>query len=74
MATKVHEYGKEKFFKILKLNLWGRVKDWFKQLNPTPPNWEFMMSQKNGVYDEKKLWAKRNGIIIEALVVGSSLL
>jgi len=27
-----------------------------------------MMSQKNGVYDEKELWAKRNGIIIEALV------
>jgi len=32
------------FFKIVKLNLWGKAQDWFKQLNLTPLDWESLMA------------------------------
>jgi len=35
MAIEVHEYGEEKLFKITKLNLRRKAKDWYKRLNPT---------------------------------------
>jgi hypothetical protein len=33
MASKVHGYDELKLFKIAKLNLWGKVKDWFRNFN-----------------------------------------
>jgi hypothetical protein len=40
MATKVHEYDEEKFFKIARFNLQGKAKDWYKTLNHMPLDWE----------------------------------
>jgi hypothetical protein len=33
MATKVRDLNVDKLFKIIKLNLRGRAKEWFKKLN-----------------------------------------
>ncbi len=38
MATKVRDFNVDKLFKIVKLNLRGRAKEWFKRLQPTPAN------------------------------------
>jgi hypothetical protein len=42
MAFKVHGYDEIKFFKIEKLNLQGKAKDWFKKLQAMPTNWNEM--------------------------------
>ncbi len=39
MVTKVQDSNVDKLFKITKLNLRRRAKEWFKKLNPTPTNW-----------------------------------
>jgi hypothetical protein len=39
MATKVRDLNANKLFKIAKLNLKGRAKEWFRKLQPTPCNW-----------------------------------
>jgi hypothetical protein len=39
MAAKVRDLNVDKLFKIAKLNLKGRAKEWFKKLNPTLANW-----------------------------------
>jgi len=39
MATEVRDLNPNKLFKIAKLNLRGRAKEWFKKLNPTPLDW-----------------------------------
>jgi hypothetical protein len=36
MAAKVRNLNADKFFKIAKLNLRGRAKEWFKRLQPAP--------------------------------------
>jgi hypothetical protein len=36
MAIEVRDLNDDKLFKIAKLNLCGRVKEWFKKLNPPP--------------------------------------
>jgi len=36
MAAKVRDLNADKLFKITKLNLWGRAKEWFKKLQPVP--------------------------------------
>jgi hypothetical protein len=36
MATKIWDLNVNKLFKIAKLNLRGRAKEWFKKLNPAP--------------------------------------
>jgi hypothetical protein len=38
MVTKVRDFNVDKLFKIVKLNLRGRAKEWFKRLQPTPAN------------------------------------
>ncbi len=38
MATKVRDFNVDKLFKIVKLNLRGRAKEWFKRLQPAPAN------------------------------------
>ncbi len=35
MAFKVRSYDEIKLFKIIKLNLRGKAKDWYKKLQPT---------------------------------------
>jgi hypothetical protein len=38
MAPEVQDLNVDKLFKIAKLNLKGKAKDWFKKLNPAPFN------------------------------------
>jgi hypothetical protein len=38
MAAEVRDLTADKLFKIAKLNLRGRAKDWFRKLQPTPTN------------------------------------
>ncbi len=39
MATKVQDLNADKLFKITKLNLRGRAKEWFRKLQPAPVDW-----------------------------------
>jgi len=39
MAAKVHNLNADKLFKIAKLNLRGRAKEWLKRLQPAPTDW-----------------------------------
>ncbi len=39
MAAKVRDLNVDKFFKIAKLNLRGRAKEWFKRLQSAPADW-----------------------------------
>jgi len=39
MAAKVRDLIANKLFKIAKLNLRGRAKEWFRRLQPVPTNW-----------------------------------
>jgi len=39
MAAEVRDLNPNKLFKITKLNLKGRAKEWFKKLNPAPLDW-----------------------------------
>jgi hypothetical protein len=39
MVAEVHDLNADKLFKIAKLNLRGRAKEWFKRIQPTPANW-----------------------------------
>jgi hypothetical protein len=60
MVAKVHEYDDE-FFKIIKLNLQGKAKDWYRRLNLAPLDMQTLRIQmlaKYGVYDGKDLKVK----------------
>jgi hypothetical protein len=39
MAAKVLDLTANKLFKIAKLNLWGRTKEWYRRLQPVPTDW-----------------------------------
>ncbi len=39
MAIKVQDLNADKLFKIVKLNLKDRAKEWFKMLQPAPADW-----------------------------------
>jgi hypothetical protein len=39
MATKVKDLNANKLFKIAKLNLTSKAKEWFKKSNSTPIDW-----------------------------------
>jgi hypothetical protein len=39
MATKMRDLNVDKLFKIAKLNLRGKAKEWFKKLQPTLADW-----------------------------------
>ncbi len=39
MAVEVRDPNADKLFKITKLNLRGRAKEWFKRLQPAPADW-----------------------------------
>ncbi len=36
MAAEVRDLTTDKLFKIAKLNLWRRTKEWFRRLQPVP--------------------------------------
>jgi hypothetical protein len=39
MAVEVRDLNADKLFKIAKLNLRGRAKEWFRKLQPVPADW-----------------------------------
>jgi len=39
MAAEVRDLNADKLFKIAKLNLRGRTKEWFGRLQPVPTDW-----------------------------------
>jgi len=39
MAAEVRDLTPDKLFKIAKLNLRGRAKEWFRRLQPAPADW-----------------------------------
>jgi hypothetical protein len=39
MAAEVRDFNANRLFKITKLNLRGRAKEWFRRLQPTPADW-----------------------------------
>ncbi len=45
MAAEVRDYNVDKLFKIAKLNLRGRAKEWFRRLQPTPVDWADLRNQ-----------------------------
>ncbi len=54
MAAKVRDLNADKLFKIAKLNLRGRAKEWFKRLQPAPADWaelRALIVQKYGNVD-----------------------
>jgi hypothetical protein len=54
MAAKVRDLAPDKLFKIAKLNLRGRAKEWFRRLQPVPADWadlRTLMIQKYGNVD-----------------------
>jgi len=39
MVVEVRDLNADKLFKIAKLNLRGRAKEWYRRLQPTPTDW-----------------------------------
>jgi hypothetical protein len=54
MATEVRDLNVDKLFKIAKLNLRGRAREWFRKLQPVPADWlelRTLILQKYGNVD-----------------------
>jgi hypothetical protein len=54
MAAEVRDLTADKLFKIAKLNLRGRAKEWFRKLQPAPTDWaelRTLIVQKYGGID-----------------------
>jgi hypothetical protein len=65
MATEVRDLAADKLFKIAKLNLRGRARDWFKRLQPAPADWnelKTLMVQKYGNVDADDIRMKMDAI------------
>jgi hypothetical protein len=65
MAAEVRDFNTDKLFKIAKLNLRGRAKEWFKQLQPAPADWNELRTlivQKYGDVDADDIRMKLDGI------------
>jgi hypothetical protein len=55
----------KKLFKIAKLNLRGRAKEWFRRLQPVPADWaslRMLMIQKYGNVDADDIRMKMDAI------------
>jgi len=55
----------DKLFKIVKLNLRGRAKEWFRRLQPVPANWAELrapITQKYGDVDANDIRMKLDAI------------
>jgi hypothetical protein len=65
MAAKVRDLNTDKLFKIAKLNLRGRAKDWFRRLQPASADWTELRNlivQKYGVIDADDIRMKMDAI------------
>jgi hypothetical protein len=65
MAAKVQDLNGNKLFKITKLNLKGRAKEWFKRLQPAPADWaelRTLIVQKYGDVDADDIKMKLDAI------------
>jgi len=65
MAAEVRDLNADKLFKIAKLNLRGRAKEWFKKLQPVPADWNEMKTlivQKYGNVDVDDIRMKMDAI------------
>jgi len=65
MAAKVRDLNADKLFKIAKLNLRGRAKEWFKRLQPVLADWaelKTLIVQKYGNVDTDDIRVKLDAI------------
>jgi hypothetical protein len=65
MVVEVQDLNATKLYKIAKLNLRGKAKEWFKKLNLTPTNGKKLhtyIMQKYGNIDANEIWLKVNAI------------
>jgi hypothetical protein len=65
MAAEVRDLTPDKLFKIVKLNLRGRAKEWFRRLQPAPTDWtelRTLMVQKYGNIDVDDIRMKVDAI------------
>jgi hypothetical protein len=65
MAAKLRDLNADKLFKIAKLNLRGKAKEWFKRLQPTPADWvelRTLIVQKYGDVDVDDIKMKLDAI------------
>jgi hypothetical protein len=65
IAAKVRDLNANKLFKITKLNLRGRAKEWFRRLQPAPTNWIelwTLITQKYGDVDVDDIRMKLDAI------------
>jgi len=65
MAVEVRDLNADKLFKIAKLNLRGRAKEWFKKLQPVPADWaelRVLIVQKYGRVDDDDIRMKLDAI------------
>ncbi len=65
MAAEVRDLNADKLFKIAKLNLRGKAKEWFKRLQPTPADWaelRTLIVQKYGDVDADDIRMKLDAI------------
>jgi hypothetical protein len=65
MAAEVRDLNADKLFKIAKLNLQGRAKEWFKKLQPVLADWadlRTLIMQKYGRVDDDDIRMKLDAI------------
>jgi uncharacterized protein YutE (UPF0331/DUF86 family) len=65
MAAEVRDLNTDKLFKIVKLNLRGRTKEWFRRLQPAPVDWTKLRNlivQKYGNIDADDIRMKLDAI------------
>jgi len=65
MAAEVRDLNADKLFKIAKLNLRGRAREWLRRLQPTPVDWVELRTsilQKYGNVDDDDIRAKLDAI------------
>jgi hypothetical protein len=61
MAAEVRDLNADKLFKIAKLNLRGRAREWFRKLQPAPVDWlelRTLILQKYGHVDTNDIRMK----------------
>jgi hypothetical protein len=65
MAVEVQDLNVDKLFKIAKLNLRGRAREWLRRLQPAPADWielRTLILQKYGNVDDDDIRAKLDAI------------
>jgi hypothetical protein len=65
MVAEVRDLNADKLFKIAKLNLRGRAKEWFKKLQSVPTDWNEMKTlivQKYGNVNADDIRMKMDAI------------